>query len=275
MNYNLDDLVTTASNRLTGSASDEPDVLTTLLQGFAQEAQIDLVNRIRSKFNEEAAYTMSSVADQAEYSLPANYRYGGMNIIYLDDAEYRGVGIIDFNAGRYANMFVMDDRGDNFSLYPTPDETGTDNIDLYFQKEVPDLITGIAQTGSTTEITLASTESPVDDKYNGVLIEVTGGTGEGQIAMITDYVGSTKVATATFTTAPDSTSTYATIPPFPLQIRKVMVENMIALYRLREMQEQEAQLAERRYEQKLLIAMAQNRDSQKRPRQIKLYTRNG
>ena len=272
MNYNLDDLITVASNRLIGSASDSNDVLDTLLKGFAQEAQIDLVNRIRSKFNEEAAYTLSTVADQAEYALPANYRYGGMNIVYVDGTEYRGVGIIDFNAEKHSNCYVMDDRGENFSLYPTPSTDGTDNIEIYFQKEVPDLITGTAQAGSTTTITLASSESPVDDYFNGVLIEITGGTGEGQISLITDYVGATKIATATFATAPDSTSTYATIPPFPLQIRKVMVENMIALYRLREMQEQEAQLAERRYESMLLTAMTQNRESQKRPRQIKLYT---
>lgn len=69
-----------------------------------------------------------------------------------------------------------------------------------------------AQAGAATTITLASGASAVDDFYNALKIKITGGTGAGQIREITDYVGSTKVATvATWTTNPDSTSTYEII----------------------------------------------------------------
>lgn len=69
---------------------------------------------------------------------------------------------------------------------------------------------GAAQAGSSTTITLKSTASATDDIYNGMYVTITSGTGAGQIRLIDDYVGSTKVATVdvAFTTAPDSTSNY-------------------------------------------------------------------
>lgn len=71
--------------------------------------------------------------------------------------------------------------------------------------------TGTAQAGASTTITLKSASSAVDDYYNGLYITITGGTGSGQVRIIEDYVGSTKVATvdSAWTTAPNSTSTYS------------------------------------------------------------------
>lgn len=71
--------------------------------------------------------------------------------------------------------------------------------------------TGTAQAGASTTITLKSASSGTDDYYNGLYITITGGTGAGQIRIIEDYVGSTKVATVdrAWTTAPNNTSTYS------------------------------------------------------------------
>lgn len=71
--------------------------------------------------------------------------------------------------------------------------------------------TGTAQAGGATTITLASGENTNDDFYNGLFIEITSGTGNGQVNFITDYVGSTKVATVqnTWTTNPASDSAYS------------------------------------------------------------------
>jgi hypothetical protein len=71
--------------------------------------------------------------------------------------------------------------------------------------------TGTAQAGASTTITLKSASSATNDYYNGLYITITGGTGSGQIRVITDYVGSTKVATVdrAWTTIPNSTSTYS------------------------------------------------------------------
>lgn len=70
---------------------------------------------------------------------------------------------------------------------------------------------GAAQAGTSTTITLKSTASVTDDVYNGMYVTITSGTGSGQIRLIEDYVGSTKVATVAtaWTTAPDSTSNYS------------------------------------------------------------------
>ena len=71
------------------------------------------------------------------------------------------------------------------------------------------IATGTAQAGAATTITLAATSSALDDFYNAATIAITSGTGSGQSKTITDYVGSTKVATvSTWTTNPDSSSVY-------------------------------------------------------------------
>jgi len=70
---------------------------------------------------------------------------------------------------------------------------------------------GAAQAGTSTTITLKSTASATDDIYNGMYVTITSGTGAGQIRIIEDYVGSTKVATVTpaWTTTPTSASNYS------------------------------------------------------------------
>lgn len=68
---------------------------------------------------------------------------------------------------------------------------------------------GTAQAGAATTITLAAGASAVDDFYNGWEVHITANTGVGQTRTITDYNGTTKVATvATWTVNPDNTSTY-------------------------------------------------------------------
>lgn len=72
--------------------------------------------------------------------------------------------------------------------------------------------TGTAVTPFTsTTLKLAAGASATDDAYNGMVLSLTGGTGSGQVRVITDYVGSTKVATVDYAwgTAPDATTTYS------------------------------------------------------------------
>lgn len=72
---------------------------------------------------------------------------------------------------------------------------------------------GTAQAGAFGDITLASGASSTDDYYNDAVVVTTGGTGAGQARQITDYVGSTRVATvdSNWATTPDNTTTYAII----------------------------------------------------------------
>lgn len=66
------------------------------------------------------------------------------------------------------------------------------------------------ETASTTTVELQSDMDGTNDAYNGMLIIIEAGTGAGQIREITNYVGSTKVATVNkaWTTTPDGTSKY-------------------------------------------------------------------
>lgn len=74
-------------------------------------------------------------------------------------------------------------------------------------------ISGTATAGGASTITLAVGSSASDDFYNGLLICIVGGTGEGQNKFIADYTGATRVATVsgTWVTQPDNTSVYAIV----------------------------------------------------------------
>ncbi len=72
-------------------------------------------------------------------------------------------------------------------------------------------VTGTAQAGAASSITLHAGASAVDDAYKGMVIRTTGGTGSGQVAAITAYAGATKIATVTpaWTVTPDITTTFS------------------------------------------------------------------
>jgi hypothetical protein len=69
----------------------------------------------------------------------------------------------------------------------------------------------VAVAGGASTITLAAAASAVDQAYRPLRIRITSGTGSGQVRIITNYVGATKVATVTpaWTTPPDVTSNYS------------------------------------------------------------------
>ena len=100
-----------------------------------------------------------------------------------------------------------------------------DVIGYYFP---PILHAGTAASGTTTTIVLPAGSSTLqypsvtDDYYNNLYIEIYSGTGAGQRAKITDYVGSTRTCTAAFTTAPDSTSIFGMVSPLPPEAHYLM-----------------------------------------------------
>lgn len=73
---------------------------------------------------------------------------------------------------------------------------------------------GQAQGGSATTLTLDAGASAVDDFYANDVIFLKVGTGAGQVNIISDYVGATKVATvlAPWVVTPDATSCFIIIP---------------------------------------------------------------
>lgn len=73
---------------------------------------------------------------------------------------------------------------------------------------------GLAQAGTSTTITLNSLASATDDVYNNQTVWIRAGTGQDQSRVITDYNGTTKVATVrgAWTTTPGSDSAYVILP---------------------------------------------------------------
>jgi hypothetical protein len=73
-------------------------------------------------------------------------------------------------------------------------------------------VTGTATAGGPNSITLDASASATDSFYVGQIIRITGGLGNGAIALITAYVGATKVATVrplTGSVTFDNTSDYS------------------------------------------------------------------
>jgi hypothetical protein len=84
-------------------------------------------------------------------------------------------------------------------------EITIDSVDLK-----DSVIDQTAQSATDGTITLSAEASAIDDTYNEMLIEITAGTGSGQVRKIIDYNGTTKVATveSNFNPQPDATSIY-------------------------------------------------------------------
>ncbi len=81
----------------------------------------------------------------------------------------------------------------------------------------PDVVfirSGTAQAGGTSSITLDSGASSVNNYYQNAIVLIRSGTGAGQSALITSYVGSSKVATinGNWATVPDNTSVFSLLP---------------------------------------------------------------
>jgi hypothetical protein len=87
---------------------------------------------------------------------------------------------------------------------------------------------GLAQGGTSTTITLNASASATDDAYNGQLVFIRSGTGQDQVGLVEDYVGSTKVATirtrsatGQWETVPDTTSAYMMIPNLTFTVSEI------------------------------------------------------
>jgi len=84
---------------------------------------------------------------------------------------------------------------------------------VLYPRQLPVLISGTAAAGANGSITLAAASSAIDDFYNGCIVLLQTNTGAGQARIVTDYNGTTKVATVSpnWGTNPDDTSTYAVL----------------------------------------------------------------
>ena len=125
---------------------------------------------------------------------------------YLDSGTTLNASTVGANASITFDQYGI--AGTTGTLTLQSVVTASGNIDISSEAGV---ISGIAQAaGSTpTTIELAASASSDDDFYNGRVIKILDHTGVGQTRTITDYDGTTKVATVSaWTTTPDATSVY-------------------------------------------------------------------
>lgn len=125
--------------------------------------------------------------------------------------------------------FYYDKASKTIGLYPKPNSSNAGAylfVGGYYKPAA--LNAGLAAAGSGTTLTLATGSStvpypnPANDYYNGLYMEIYAGTGAGDKAEITDYVGSTRVCTVNFTSTPDITSVYGMLPQIPEEAHYLM-----------------------------------------------------
>ena len=124
-------------------------------------------------------------------------------------ATSSGVVYLDLTAAE------MDTKCSTVRIQSTGAKT---TIAVLYPVRMPVLRAGTAQAGAATTITLDASASAIDDFYNGCWVNCTNDTPSGvagQCRRITDYVGSTKVATveAAWGTNPSSSTTFEVLVP--------------------------------------------------------------
>ena len=130
------------------------------------------------------------------------------------DAMATSVTAIEVDTGTTLDTKLNDIQGATFSSATDSLEAIRNRGDSAWTGSPTTSDSGTAQAGSTSTITLQSGASAANDTYNGQLVFISSGTGAGQSRAISDYVGSTKVATVItdFAVAPDNTSVYEVYP---------------------------------------------------------------
>jgi len=181
-----------------------------------------------------------------EYALPIYVRGKPLHIVKtIGSREYRleqvNFGERWFNTGDsfYSGAEKVSYEHRNLVFRPTPGTTTGTPYTMFYNWKVPWLHTGTAAAGDDTSMTLEDTiwVDKRDDYYNGIEVELVGGTGAGERATITDYTGSTRVATVDFTTDPDTDSVYAMVSPLPEECHNLMVYGAAMLGRMKAREE--------------------------------------
>lgn len=182
--------------------------------------------------------TIDLVASTEMYSLPADckkivlieYLYNGVyypikDVPYQDTYQFSAALVnpytIEINSKRYYEL------GAQIGVVPTPSSSLVAGIRVTYYPSSGGIHAGtvaaVTGSGPSTAITLATGASDDDDAYNDQYVSITSGTGAGQKAQITDYVGATKVATVTFATAPTTASAYAIWPKTEKEMDELII----------------------------------------------------
>jgi hypothetical protein len=146
--------------------------------------------------------------------------------------------------------------------------TGATSLRIKFARIPAAMRYEAATAGAASSITFGAGASVVDDIYNGDKLIMLAGTSAGDIRTVSDYVGSTKVATVSvaWTSTPDTTSYYSTLLPDPLDKYTDVVALGAAIdLAARKRDDQLQQMLSRRYAeslQEMMTSLAQRQTEQ-------------
>ena len=153
-----------------------------------------------------------------------NLKYTTKAKLNIDQPNWRSA-----SSGTPMNYYY-DKASKTIGLYPKPNASNAGAYLLIEGIYMPRILNaGLASAGDATTLTLATGSatqpygSTVDDYYNGLYMELYSGIGIGERALITDYVGSTKVCTVNFTTTPTTASYYGMVSELPETAHNLMV----------------------------------------------------
>ena len=121
--------------------------------------------------------------------------YDGKPYAYADESQLQYA--VQYNAvGGRIEQIKVTSTGDSFPYY------------------VPASLDSKIRTSTTTTVKLDIRASGSNDVYNGYSIRITKGKGVGQLRVISDYEGTTRIATVSeeWAELPDSTSSYEILP---------------------------------------------------------------
>ena len=165
--------------------------------------------------------TYSYVADQEKYGLPWGFLKLHEAVWLDDDGEKTDSLEIIRRDEKHLRLGMWLD-GREFGIAPVPTSNETDELKLYYTRLPMPIHEGIASAAAATTITFAAKPTvgftlTEDDAYNGARVRcLEGTTGAGEETTITDYEGSTRVATVTaWGTTPTGTIRYEIEPDLP------------------------------------------------------------
>jgi len=207
----------------------EGNWLDTELQGHLNRAQDWLARLIMTIDNQmfRATHTFSLVAGQELYKLPP--RCGSVAFV-----EYTNGGVtekmqkaVEMHRSTYDDFGVLSYylRGRYIGILPVADSSLANAVTVHYQERLPVMHSGEMQSATT----LDTTASQENDYYNGSEIVLTGGAGvDGDRAMISDYVGSTRTITLDSSgwaqgSTPDTTSDYEIVCKIPEEYHELII----------------------------------------------------
>lgn len=175
--------------------------------------------------------TVDLVANTELVSLPVDLKKVCL-VEYLMNGVYYPLTALDFKDHYKVKQFwpVIDATlrfyyllDAQIGILPVPSGNVTAGLRITYYPKAGNLHYGIVAGVGSGTVTLASDASVEDDAYNGQYLAIVSGTGAGKKAQITDYVGSTKVATVTFAVPPIAGSTYALYPKSESELDELII----------------------------------------------------